>query len=600
MAVFTVNITLYSQSNDDRFVNKVFFVGNEKINSSSLFNQIELKPSNILLFSKPSFDRRLLKLDAISLKNYYHSEGFLEAAVKDSFSISRVSTNGIDVFFIVDEGKRYFLNKVKFNGLESIKEKTLLSILGLKEDHPYNPVQINTNLAFVDEEFQEIGKLNVVFDLEQDITDSVNIIVNINEGDDVYINKSWVSGMERIDSIYIKNEYLFKDGDLFKKSLMDKTKRKLLQTGFFSSINLVAHPSNVDSLVNIEVRVREFQNRGSQEIDFGYSDIEAVPGINSLIGVGGSIRWTDRMILGSKNRFDATGSVVMPTEEGFVYPRFNSDMKFYNHRPFNLRLPIQIKLFYQQFKTFDNEDGPYVRRFGLQYSNIFRWNRQRSFLDIGLKFELFDQPESFNDLDQIEQRKFKIHLYQDNRDNPIYPKYGNVFILQLDAYGGPLGGNRTYSKYNIDLRQYLPLMKNITIAGRINVGMILGWKADYDANEMILYEKFYLGGSNSLRAWKPLRFLEDDKTKMPLGKEAKILTNWELRFPLFWNMGAVIFYDGGYIDDKLSEIKQSDLQWNRGIGITFNLPFGPVRIEYGESIDDKRIKQFQFGFLYAF
>ena len=143
-------------------------------------------------------------------------------------------------------------------------------------------------------------------------------------------------------------------------------------------------------------------------------------------------------------------------------------------------------------------------------------------------------------------------------------------------------------------------MKNITIAGRINAGMILGWKADYDDNEMILYEKFYLGGSNSLRAWKPLRFLEDDKTKMPLGKEAKILTNWELRFPLFWNMGAVIFYDGGYIDDKLSKIKQSDLQWNRGIGITFNLPFGPVRIEYGESIDDKRIKQFQFGFLYAF
>ena len=96
----------------------------------------------------------------------------------------------------------------------------------------------------------------------------------------------------------------------------------------------------------------------------------------------------------------------------------------------------------------------------------------------------------------------------------------------------------------IGTEKSIPLMKNITIAGRINAGMILGWKADYDANEMILYEKFYLGGSNSLRAWKPLRFLEDDKTKMPLGKEAKILTNWELRFPLFWNMGAVIFYDG--------------------------------------------------------
>ena len=151
MAVLTVNIFIFSQSNDDRFVNKVFFIGNEELNNSSLFNQVELKPSNILLFSKPTFDRRLLKLDAISLKNYYNSEGFLEVSVKDSFAISPVSTNGVNVFFIIDEGKRYILNKVKFNGLESIKEKKLMSILGLKENSPYNPVRKNTNLQLVDE-----------------------------------------------------------------------------------------------------------------------------------------------------------------------------------------------------------------------------------------------------------------------------------------------------------------------------------------------------------------------------------------------------------------------------------------------------------------
>ena len=61
-------------------------------------------------------------------------------------NISPVSRNGVNVFFIIDEGKRYILNKVKFNGLESIKEKKLMSILGLKENFPYNPVQINTNL----------------------------------------------------------------------------------------------------------------------------------------------------------------------------------------------------------------------------------------------------------------------------------------------------------------------------------------------------------------------------------------------------------------------------------------------------------------------
>ena len=612
-----VNYPLSSQSQEDYFVNKVSFVGNEVLRKSDLFNQLELKPSSLSLFSKPTFDRRLLKLDAISIKNYYHSQGFLEVTVKDSSSISN---DGVDVFFVIEEGNRYLLNDVKFNGLKSIKEKSVRSILGLKQGAPYNPVRINTNLTLVDEEYQEKGKLYAKFDIHQEIKDSVNIIINIDEGNDIYINKSWVNGVERMDSSYVLNEIAFNEGDLFKKTLMDKTKRNLLQTGFFSSASLVPHPANVDTLVNIEVRIREFQNRGTQDIEFGYTDIEAVPGITSLVGLGGSVRWSDRMILGTNNRFDATGSMVMPTETGFIYPRFNSEMKFSNQRPFKMKIPIQIKLFVQQFKNYGDESGPYVRRFGLQYSNIFRWNRQRSFLDIGARFELFDKSEEFTN--QIEQRKFKIHLHQDNRDNPIYPQKGNVLVFQLNSFGGVLGGNRTYNKYDIDLRQYVSPLKKITVAGRINVGMISGWKADYDKDdsveiERVLYEKFYLGGSNTLRGLRPLRFFthatdnvdnnddgivddSDESDKIPSGKTAKFLTNWEIRFPLFWKVGAVLFYDGGSISNDLITIKSRDLRWNRGVGITINLPIGPIRIDYGEDLNDPSIKQFHFGLLYAF
>ena len=128
MAVLTVNIFIFSQSNDDRFVNKVFFIGNEKLNNSSLFNQIELKPSNILLFSKPTFDRRLLKLDAISLKNYYNSEGFLEVSVKDSFAISPVFVSIPPYFSILT----LFLTSTSLISSQSNHEWFLLGlILGL-------------------------------------------------------------------------------------------------------------------------------------------------------------------------------------------------------------------------------------------------------------------------------------------------------------------------------------------------------------------------------------------------------------------------------------------------------------------------------------
>ena len=154
---------------------------------------------------------------------------------------------------------------------------------------------------------------------------------------------------------------------------MDKTKRTLLRAGFFSSVSLITHPisADVDSLINIEVRVKEFQNRGMQNIDFGYEDIEYVPGVNSMVGLGGSLEWSDRMIFGTKNQLNARSSIVMPTEEGFVFPRFSVDIKISNQRPFALKLPTQIKVFYQQFKNFGDEEGPYVRRFGsVSYTHL--------------------------------------------------------------------------------------------------------------------------------------------------------------------------------------------------------------------------------------
>ena len=592
-------ISLCAQKSNTRTINSVLIIVHHSFSQRKLLEQIQLKPGSFLLFSRVEFDRRLLKLDAISLKNYYHSNGFLEVAVKDSFS---VINDKVDIFFIIEEGKQYYLNSVSIIGLRSLKEKEVKSLLDLKTGSPYNPVQINTNQALLNEAFEEKGKLFYQFDIKQEVQDSVNITILINEGADVYIHHTWVSGLELIDSNYVRKEFSFKKGDLFEKNLMDKTKRALLQSGFFSSVSLIAHPlANSDSLVNIEVRMKEFRNRGELELEPGYEIIEYVPGVNSLVGLGGSVHWLDRMIFGSKNRFDARGSVVMPSEEGFVYPRFSVDMKISNHRPFELRLPTQVKVFYQQFKNFGDEEGPYVRRFGLEYANIFRWNRQRSFLDIGFSFELFDESDVFKD--QIEQRNFSIHLQQDNRDNPVYPSKGNVIIFRMDAFGGWLKGNRTYTKYDLDLRQYVSPIKNVTVAGRINVGLITGWSDDYDHYETVLFEKFYLGGSNTLRAWRPLQFMTyqtEYGSTLPLGKTSKMLTNWEVRFPLFWKLGMVLFYDGGQISDSFQTVQWKDLQWNRGVGITINLPFAPIRVDYGESIENPNLNKIHFGILYSF
>jgi outer membrane protein assembly factor BamA len=500
--------------------------------------------------------------------------------------------------------------------LKSLNNDEILSNLGLFKGQPYNPISINKKLSIIDELLQERGKIFAAIDVDQLIQDSVEIKIKVDEGKRVYINNSWISGAERIDTLFVRKEIVFENGKVFDKRKIEKSKRNLLEVGFFTSANIIAHPIfGRDTLVNLEVKVREFKNVGETALEFGLDEIEYVPGVRSLVGLGGSINWTDRMILGTKNRFETDGSVVLPTEDGFIFPRFGFDVKISNQRPFSLKFPTQIKLFFQQFKNFGDEYGPYVRRFGFQYSNIFRWNRQRSFIDFGLTFERFDE---FAALSQdIEQRKFKFHLNQDNRDNPLDPKNGNMVIFRLDAYGGPLGGNRSYTKYSLDLRNYITFFKNITLASRINGGFISGWSNDYDQYETILFEKFYLGGSNTLRAIRPLRLLnynndkfdndgdglideEDEDSNIPTGTEIMTLTNIEVRFPIMWKLGGVLFFDGGnvYLDSK--NIRFDSLVWNYGLALTLNLPVGPIRIDYARDSLNPKIYQIQLGFLYAF
>ena len=603
----------FSQISERRIISNVFFIGNGQVNSSELEDQIELKPPSVMSFNSIDFDRRLLKLDAINIKNFYNSKGFLEASIKDSFD---VVNNKVDIFFLINEGKQYFLKDVNIEGLKSLNNDEILSNLGLFKGQPYNPISINKKLSIIDELLQEKGKIFAAIDVDQLIQDSVEIKIKVDEGKRVYINNSWISGAERIDTLFVRKEIVFENGKVFDKRKIEKSKRNLLEVGFFTSVNIIAHPIfGRDTLVNLEVKVREFKNVGETALEFGLDEIEYVPGVRSLVGLGGSINWTDRMILGTKNRFETDGSIVLPTEDGFIFPRFGFDVKISNQRPFSLKFPTQIKLFFQQFKNFGDEYGPYVRRFGFQYSNIFRWNRQRSFIDFGLTFERFDE---FAALSQdIEQRKFKFHLNQDNRDNPLDPKNGNMVIFRLDAYGGPLGGNRSYTKYSLDLRNYITFFKNITLASRINGGFISGWSNDYDQYETILFEKFYLGGSITLRAIKPLRLLnynndkfdndgdglideEDEDSNIPTGTEIMALTNVEVRFPIMWKLGGVLFFDGGnvYLDSK--NIRFDSLVWNYGLALTLNLPVGPIRIDYARDSLNPKIYQIQLGFLYAF
>ena len=584
---------LWALTEDDPQVSSVSFIGNSRMKSKHLEQIINIQ--NKTFFPNQSFDRRIIKLDAISIKNFYLTKGYLDVAVIDSFTIS---DNSADIFFKIQEGKQYFLQSINLSGNVKLTDKQIISIFKLKENKPFDPVAIQINRSGLDEAYHEEGKLFLETTISQLVNDSVVVNIEIQEGPDVHINKIYFEGMKgNLDSNVIFRELEFKVGDKYVKSNIDASQRKLMEIGIFSmaAIMPVKNITN-DTTVNLVIELREL-NRREIISSGGLIAVTVNEGVDPVSALGGDVSWKDRRVFNSAANLEIKSLLAIPLETGLQYPRATVDVLLSNQWIFGLRIPTELSSFFQSFRNFEQNEGIY--RYGFQLANILRFD-DRSYVRSILRWELFDDKKR-DDKNDIENRSFRIIGRLDKANNPLYPSRGYVLFTEFISVGGLLGGNRTYQKIDTGIQGYLPIRKNWTMASRIKFGMIFDWDEDYDEYETILlYDKFYLGGSSSLRAWEALKFLTDNDENTPRGELIRLLLNWEIRFPIVWLLGGEIFLEGGQVTDKINNVALKSIQWGRGFGITLASPFGPIRLDYASRFDKPGSGQLNLGFLYIF
>ncbi|MEC7934690.1 MAG: BamA/TamA family outer membrane protein [Candidatus Neomarinimicrobiota bacterium] len=596
---------IFANPDENTEINTITFIGNKNIKSQFLLNIINIQ--NKTFFTDQSFDRRVIKLDAISIKNYYLTNGYLDVAVIDSFQINQ---NKADIIFRISEGKQYYLNTININGNYSISDKEIFKILNLKKKKPFNPVAIQINKNRLDDRYFELSKLFTNIKIEPKITDSVIVNISINEGPDIFIDKIFIEGInESLDSNLVYRELLFSKKDKYLKSAIDLSQRKLMEIGIFSmaAITPIKNTTN-DTTVNLLIELREM-NRREILSSGGYYPITVNEGVDQVIALAGDIAWKDRRVLNSVASFQVKSSLAIPFEAGYQYPRFTFDMLISNQWILGLRIPSELKGFFQSFRNYNQDEGIY--RYGFQLANILRLD-DRSYIRAILRWELFDDNKRDNKND-IENRSFRLIGRFDRSNNPIYPSKGYILNTEIISVGGALGGNRTYQKLDIGIQGYTSIQKKSVLASRIKYGMIFNWKDNYDIYESLLYDKFYLGGSSSLRAWDPLKFLTEidagndlvgnaDDRIIPKGMLTRLLINIEVRFPIYRLFGGEVFLDGGQLTDIRNNISINDVKWGKGFGITFSSPFGPVRLDYSNKLEENNLKngKLNLGLLYIF
>jgi len=590
-------------------INSVNFIGVKSFNDKQIRDVLRIHEASFL--SKMNYDRRLIKLDAINIKTLYVANGFLGVNVKDSVSITN---NFADIYFIIDEGNKYYIKSIKIEGNKSISDKLVSRVLGLKVNKPFNPVKTNTNYNLLEDRYRKIGKLFANINVSDVIDDSVAINIAIDEGPDVFINNTYFTGLGIIDSVVVERELLFKKSDKYNQSDINNSQRQLLQTGIFSVANITpVKITDNNSLVNMLVELRQFEQYEWLS-EGGYYPIEYYEGTEPVPGAGVLVEWRNRSLFNSGTSLSTKLSGQSLFSNNTLNPKFRFDVSLANPWFYNFKLPIRTQIYLESFKDYISLGAPYVTRYGVELINTYFLDKieRRSYIEARLYLDRFSrkdylQPDNQVLLDsinatigsqkiKIEKHSFEINFRLDKSDDVLYPTNGFVYLGQVNRTGGILGGNRDFFKLDFGIRGYKSLYKKIILAGQIKYGMIAGWSSSYHD---YLYDKFYLGGSNSLRGWKMLRY-RTDINGYPEGDIIRIMNNWEIRFPLWWLLGGEIFVDGGHIFDSYNNLSVNKLSWDGGFGITLATPLGPVRLDAAHPLEKNTGWQVQLGVQYIF
>jgi outer membrane protein insertion porin family len=191
-----------------------------------------------------------------------------------------------------------------------------------------------------------------------------------------------------------------------------------------------------------------------------------------------------------------------------------------------------------------------------------------------------------------------IALGWDSRDRIFNPTEGSKHKISFEYAG--LGGNIGFNKFIAETGWYIPLFWDF-------VGFAHG-KAGYvyendDEKYLPDYERFYLGGINSLRGfkyrdihvkeiktetigpdWAPDASTREVEKKR--GGERMVQFNVELIFPIAKEVGVMglVFFDTGNVYD--GQIDLGDMRATYGAGIRW-FTIAPIRLEYGRIVNPR-------------
>ncbi len=548
-------------------------------------------------------DRYELELDRSRIRDMYWNKGYLD------FKIDKVETAAeaddpelMNIRFFITEGEPYMVDKVTVSGNKAAETAVLEKLINLTPEKPFDASQESAAAKAISDYYESMGytDVNVRAVRNARFADhKVSVDFVVEEGIRYSVREVIISGNVYTKDKVIRRELVLQPGDPVDRNRIDASRSRLMGMGYFN--NVTAEPVNADAVdqKDIHIKVEEKDDRFQAKIGAGFSDV------NSLVGMA-EISSSNFDITDPGNWFYGGGQ-RMRVQGLFGIERMGFNVDFTEPWLFDRRLRLDVSLYgnESEFEYWDE------RRLGTRVSLTRQIFDDFTSITGAYKFENVNVDDMDSSLARETLRsdkhenvsQFSLMLDRDTRDSLLMPTSGYNINLLGAISPKIMGSSNNFYRLELKGSYYYSFWDKAIIAmAGFRGGVVSAFNRDHRAP---LYERYFLGGGDSLRGFAYRDVAPLDASGRPTGGDSMLLGTVEVSHPIWKFIRGAAFVDAGNAWRYSYNFQLRDLNVGVGYGLRIQMPVinAPIKLDLAYPVvrnDDELSSKLRFHFNMGF
>lgn len=603
-------------------VSRVEVTGNTNVTLADLAPALRVREGQV-------FSASALQTEIAAIQDIYARRGYGQArAVPDARPIASASDAQqvpVVITITVTENVRTVVDSLRVEGQSALTQAALIEGLGLQPGQPFYATQLALDQDAIQLKYANAGFRSASVTGMPNISADgrrAEVVFTVEEGPQVFIDHILIVGTQRTNPDTIRRELQFKSGDPLGLMAISESQRRLATLGLFRRTRISELGHGAETSRDVLVTIEE-----APVTTIGYGGgLETKPVIRGSAAAGGvateALEFAPRAFfeIGRRNLFGKNRSVNLFTRVSLRPQNFNGQSAstaagnygFSEYRVIGTYREPRVRgtaadafltgtLEQQRRSSFNFArralSAELLRRLSRQVSVTGNYQLQRT--------RLFDeriQPDQRLLVDrlfpQVRLSSFSVSGIRDGRDDLIDPKAGTYLSANGQVAGRRIGSEVGFVKSYLttQLFQAIPRTRQVVFAGSVRVGLASGLprtvtSVDAGGNlvtetvrELPASERFFAGGDTTVRGFALDQLGTTDTIGtggFPIGGNALLIFNAEMRVPVRGGLGLVGFFDAGNVFKRTASIDLGQLRSSLGLGIRYKSPVGPIRIDVG-------------------